>query len=61
MPLRAEGTCPACGGPLGVQVADGLATMASTAIENMMDRDGNKIMCANCEEYKDPDDVELKE
>lgn len=57
--MRAEGECPDCGATLGVQVGGGIASMMGDTIERMMDKDGNAMRCPSCDEYKEPDDVEI--
>lgn len=59
--MRAEGQCPDCEATLGVQIAGSVAGVLGDTIERMMDRDGNKMRCPTCGEYKSPDDVEVIE
>lgn len=58
--MRAEGTCPNCGSELGVKVADSVASLMGDTIKRMINKDGNGMKCAVCEEYVDPDDIEVK-
>jgi hypothetical protein len=60
MPMRAEGDCPGCGQTLGIQVDDGLATMAGSAIETLMNKDDNMVRCTSCGEYRDPDGMDIQ-
>jgi transcription initiation factor IIE alpha subunit len=57
--MKAEGNCPDCGGKLGVQVQDSVVELMKDTIEQMVDKDGNKIRCTNCEEYVEPQGVEV--
>lgn len=59
--MRAEGDCPDCESTLGVQIGGGVASMMGDTIERMMDRDGNKMRCPTCGEYKEPQGVEVIE
>jgi len=58
--MRAEGTCPDCSATLGVQIDDGLAGAMSSTIKRVVDKDGNKMRCSSCGEYKDPLDVTIE-
>lgn len=58
--MRAEGECPECGGTLGVKVANSIATLMGDTIKSMMDKDGNAMYCSVCDEYKDPENIEVK-
>lgn len=57
--MRAEGDCPECGTTLGVKVAGGVAAMMGDTIERLMDKDGNAMLCPDCEEYVKPENVEI--
>lgn len=59
--MRAEGTCPDCDSELGVQVGSSVATMMGDAIQKMMDKDGNAMLCPVCEKYVDPEGIEIIE
>lgn len=59
--MRAEGSCPECDSTLGVQIGSSVASMMGDTIERLMDRDGNAMRCPECDEYVDPQDVEIIE
>jgi hypothetical protein len=55
--MKAEGDCPECGATLGVSIDDGIASLMADSIRRMVDKDGNRMRCAICEEYVDPENV----
>lgn len=59
--MKAEGSCPDCGSDLGVKVGGGIAATMGDTIKRMMDRDGNAMLCDTCGEYKDPEDLTVKD
>lgn len=59
--MKAEGVCPSCGEQLGVKVNDDRMPIPQSTLRRLMDRDGNGMYCQNCDEYHDPNDIEVKE
>lgn len=59
--MKFEGDCPDCEESLGVAIDDSVASMMGSTIERFMDRDGNRMYCQECGEYKEPDGVEIVE
>ncbi len=59
--MKAEGECPGCGNVLGVEVGGGIASMMGDTIERLIDKDGNRMRCPDCEEYVEPDGVDIHE
>lgn len=57
--MKAEGDCPQCGSTLGVRIADDNIPIPESTIHRMMDIDGNGMYCQSCDEYHDPEDIEV--
>jgi len=58
--MKAEGDCPDCGERLGVKVADGAMPVPKRTLKRLIDKDGNGMYCQQCDEYHDPEDLEVK-
>lgn len=59
--MKFEGDCPDCEARVGVAISDSVASMMESTLKRFMDRDGNRMYCQECGEYKEPDDVEMVE
>lgn len=59
--MRVEGECAQCGATLGVQIGDSVAVMVGSAVERMMDNEGNGIYCPKCGEYVRMTNIEIIE
>lgn len=57
--MKAQGTCPHCGRTVGVEVQDTVVEMMKDTIEQMVDKDGNRMHCSNCQRYVEPESVDV--
>lgn len=59
--MRVEGECSECPNTLGVQIGDSVAVMVGSAVERMMDNEGNGIYCPTCQKYVEMQNIEIIE
>ncbi len=58
--MKAEGRCPDCGGKLGTAIDTDEAPIPKSTLKRFVDSAGDGMYCQTCDDYKEPEDLEVK-